>query len=133
MKTPARILLIDDDPAVLELTGELLGLVGHTVTSVTSADAALEMIANGETFDAVITDQSMPGMTGAELILRLRLLVPEMPCLLITGHGENADVEEGITVLRKPYRAAHLAAALADLAPPPDRLAGMRFPTEPQP
>ena len=82
---PVHILLVDDDLGVLELTGEILATAGHRTTQVTSAQAALDLIAAGHRFDVVMTDHSMPGLSGEELILRLRQLVPDTRCLLVSG------------------------------------------------
>lgn len=113
--TAPRILLVDDDPAVLELTGELLGMAGYTVAAETSGSRAIARLDAGEAFDALVTDHSMPGMTGEELILRVRLLAPDLPCLLVTGHGETIELARPIAVLRKPFRAAQIAAAIEAL------------------
>ena len=112
---PVNILLVDDDPAVLELIGELLRQDGHRVTAVASGRAALERVRRGFNFDVVITDQSMPEMTGEELIRTLRDETPRTRCLLVTGFGEAGDLGPGAMLLRKPFRAAQLAAALAAL------------------
>jgi CheY-like chemotaxis protein len=119
MDNRPHILLVDDDPAVLELTGELLDVAGYRVTAENTALHALERIAAGERFAAVVTDHSMPGMSGEELALRLRLLAPQTPCLLVTGHGETVNVAYGIRVMTKPFRAAQLAAVLRELLAPP--------------
>lgn len=110
-----RILLVDDDPDVLELTAELMSLGGYTAVPVAAADAALARLAAGETFAAMVTDQSMPGMSGEDLVRRARALRPEMPCLLITGYGASLETSIEVTVLRKPFRATVLNAALREL------------------
>jgi two-component system, cell cycle sensor histidine kinase and response regulator CckA len=115
MAAPVNILLVDDDHAVLELMGELLRLDGHRVTPVTSGRAALERIRSGGGFDVVITDQSMPGMPGDELIRELRVYAPDVRCLLVTGYGDTGDLAPGTAILRKPFRAAQLSAAVAGL------------------
>lgn len=119
--TKPRILLVDDDLSVLDLTQELLGLSGYAVLAAPGGAAALAHIAAGERFDAVITDHSMPGMSGEELIVRIRALLPTLPCLLMTGHGDmTEDLTIEVNVLRKPFRASELAAAVRGvLAPPP--------------
>ncbi len=115
MTKAAHILLVDDDPSVLELTGELLEMSGYTVVREGTGRAAVERLLAGEAFDALVTDHSMPEMTGEELILRVRLLAPDLPCLLVTGHGDGIDLAEGITMLRKPFRAIQLAGAIEAL------------------
>ena len=110
--TRLRILLVDDDPSVLDLTQELLGMAGYAVEAATGPAAALALLAAGQIFDALVTDHSMPGMSGEELIIRARALNPALPCLLMTGHGEMSDMEIDVAVLRKPFRASELAAAV---------------------
>ena len=110
-----RILLVDDDPSVLELTGELLGMAGYTVVPETTGRAAIDRLEAGETFDALVTDHSMPEMTGEELVLRVRLLAPDLPCLLVTGHGDAIELAQPIKVLRKPFRGTQLASAIETL------------------
>ena len=121
----ARILLVDDDASVLDLPGELLGLAGYVVVCETTGRGAIERLNAGERFDALVTDHSMPEMTGEELVLRVRLLAPELPCLLMTGHGEAIELTQAIKVLRKPFRGAQLAGAiealLAEGPPEPSR------------
>ena len=123
MSGATRVLLVDDDASVLELTGELLAMVGFDVIPERSGRAALERLLAGETFGALVTDHSMPEMTGEELILRVHRLAPELPCLLVTGHGENVELSPGVALLRKPFRASQLAAVLERLLaqPRPDR------------
>ena len=109
----ARILLVDDDPSVLDLTQELLSMAGYEVLAAPGGMAALARMDSGERFDALVTDHSMPGMSGEDLIRRVRERCPDLPCLLMTGHGdmsEELDVE--VSVLRKPFRASELAAAV---------------------
>jgi two-component system, sensor histidine kinase and response regulator len=86
----ARVLIVDDDPGLLQALSEALQLRmrGLTVETVDSASSALERIAASE-FDAIIADIKMPGMDGLELLGRIRELRPETPTLLITGHGEH--------------------------------------------
>ena len=111
----ARILLVDDDPSVLELTGELLDMAGYVVVPERTGHRAIERLNAGEVFDALVTDHSMPEMTGEELILRVRLLAPELRCLLVTGHGDTIELSQAMAVLRKPFRGTQLATAIEAL------------------
>jgi CheY-like chemotaxis protein len=113
--TAFRILLVDDDPNVLELTGALLAKAGYAVATATAAADAFARLAAGERFDVLVTDQSMPSMTGEELILHVRAAWPGLPCLLLTGHADAFESRIDVPVLGKPFRASQLAAALAEL------------------
>ena len=85
-----RILIVDDDPALLEALPEALRLRMSEldVEACDSASAALLRIAD-EDFDAIVTDIKMPGMDGLALLDEIRGLRPDTPTLLITGHGEH--------------------------------------------
>ena len=88
--TPARVLIVDDDPTLLEALSETLALRMNDVSVDTSkaAQPALRRIARTD-YDAIVADIKMPGMDGLELLGRIRELRPDTPTLLITGHGEH--------------------------------------------
>ena len=90
-------------------------MAGYAVTPATSGQAALALINAGKTFDALVTDQSMPGMTGEDLARNARKVLPNLPCLLVTGYGDTVELTMPLPVLRKPFRAAQLAAAVRTL------------------
>src|SRR5438128_1706997 len=86
----ARVLIVDDDPALLQALPEALRLRmgGVTVDTADSAAAALDRIAARD-YDAIVTDIKMPGMDGLELLAEIRTHRPDTPTLMITGHGER--------------------------------------------
>ncbi len=86
----SRILIVDDDPALLAaLSGALkLRLTDVIVETCDSAVTAIQKITHSE-FDAVVTDIKMPGMDGLALLKEIHTLQPELPTLLITGHGQH--------------------------------------------
>jgi two-component system sensor histidine kinase/response regulator len=88
--TPLRVLIVDDDQALLEALPEALRLRmgGVTVETADSAAAALQRIAERE-YDAIVTDIKMPGMDGLALLQEIRNRRPDVPTLIITGHGDN--------------------------------------------
>jgi signal transduction histidine kinase/CheY-like chemotaxis protein len=108
-----RILLVDDEDMVRSGTAEMLRDMGYQVTEASSAAEALEIIRDGASVDCLITDYKMPGMTGAELSLAIRGILPELPIILMTGFA-GADVQDlqNIQRLEKPFRQKHLASAL---------------------
>jgi PAS domain S-box-containing protein len=87
--TNAMILIVDDDPALLQALPEAVSLrvPELTIETADSAAAALERIRQID-YDAIITDIKMPGMDGLALLREIRALRPETPTVLITGHGE---------------------------------------------
>lgn len=113
-----RVLIVDDEHAVGEFMRELLTTWGLEATCVDRGQAALDLVRQEPNrFDVIITDQAMPGMTGLELIARLRAGGSAVPALLYSGHGEDLAVTASLearpsALLRKPIDPAHLAAAL---------------------
>src|SRR2546427_6668997 len=89
--TPAHVLIVDDDPALLQALPEALQLrmSGLTVDTADSAAEALDRIAARD-YNAIVTDIKMPGMDGFALLAEIRALRPDTPTLMITGHGERA-------------------------------------------
>ena len=86
-----RVLIVDDDPALLQALPEALRLRmgGVTVDTADSAAAALDWIAARD-YDAIVSDIKMPGMDGFALLSEIRARRPDTPTLMITGHGEHA-------------------------------------------
>jgi PAS domain S-box-containing protein len=99
-----KILVVDDDTLVATSTTLLLEDVGHEVVVAESGDAALQLLAEGMNIDVLLTDYSMPYMTGLELAEAARLLRPELPIVLATGYAELPEVDSSIIHLRKPFQ-----------------------------
>jgi CheY-like chemotaxis protein len=111
-----KILFVDDDLLIAGSTVALLEDLGHEVTEVHSAEAALRLLDEGLPADLLITDHAMPGMTGAELVREVRQQRPELPILLATGFAEFKGVEvSDVARLAKPYTQAELANQIARL------------------
>src|SRR6267143_3716089 len=93
----ARVLIVDDDPALLQALPEALQLRmdGVTVDVADSAAAALGRIVARD-YDAIVTDIKMPGMDGLALLAEIRTRWPDTPTLLITGHGEHDLVVDAL-------------------------------------
>jgi PAS domain S-box-containing protein len=109
-----RIMLVDDDPAVAEFGREALTHLGYGVRMFSDGAAAWASFAAApEEVDLLMTDQTMPGMTGLELAGRARALRPELPVLLCTGYSsrvsEAALDEAGLRhLLMKPFTIGRL-------------------------
>jgi CheY-like chemotaxis protein len=104
------ILVVDDDPLVLTIAAEMLQDLGHTAVEAISGRQALEILRAGAQADMVITDYSMPGMTGVRLAAELQRLRPRLPVVLATGYAERAEVmDSGLPVIAKPFDQAALA------------------------
>ncbi len=99
-----RILAVDDREEIANYERELLTLLGYQVTSFTSSVAALEVfLAHPDDFDLVITDMSMPKMTGADLAQRILALRKTIPILLCTGFSELINQEKAKSIGIKGY------------------------------
>ena len=102
-----RILVVDDDSEVREVLKDMLSIDGHEVVDCPDGYKALEMLEN-KTFDIVITDLGMPGISGLELAEEVHAKYPHIPIAMITGWGAQLDQHEAIMkgikkVLAKPF------------------------------
>ena len=89
-----RILFVDDEEALVEMGTELLTGLGYKVVSRTSSAHALALLHQEPSrFDLVITDQTMPGMTGIELAREVLAIRPELPIILCTGFSYLVNAE----------------------------------------
>jgi PAS domain S-box-containing protein len=110
-----RILFVDDEPALAELGKQALGALGYQVQSYAdSLEALKRFLADPEDFDLVITDLTMPGMTGAQLAAKILALRPAIPVILTTGYSDILTEEEvkelGVhEYLLKPFGTGRLA------------------------
>ena len=110
-----NVILVDDDPLVLDSTVALLQDMGHTVTSSNSALEALQVFRKGHKFDLIITDQAMPGMTGTELLAVVKSLQPDIISIIATGYVETGSVmaiPADALRLNKPFNQEQLARSL---------------------
>ncbi len=116
-----RILLVDDEPYLIDLGRRLLTRLGYEVEAVQSGQQAIDRIrADPERFDAVLTDLTMPRMTGLELGRHLYALRPDLPVLLTTGYDagisqERLEQSNICLCLPKPYSSADLGRALGQV------------------
>lgn len=112
----AHLTLSDGSPLTIDVTpkGVMLEDLGHEVVEANSGSQALDLISSGQHFDLVISDYSMPGMTGAQLAQAARDIYPALPIVLATGY---ADLPSGTDIdlprLAKPYNQAQLAKEIA--------------------
>jgi len=108
-----RVLVVDDEEPLVRLATETLESLGYAPVGFTSSIAALAAFrAEPARFDAVLTDERMPGMSGSALIREVRGIRDTIPIVLMSGYprldGEAADV-----IVRKPLSARDLAAGIA--------------------
>lgn len=112
-----RLLVIDDDPGVVDYLFDMLHQKGYSVAGFTQTDAALSAIEK-EPFDLVISDVVMPGMRGLELMAAIHAKRPEQLVLLITAFGSIDLAMQSMRAgacdfLTKPFRIEELYSAVA--------------------
>lgn len=114
--TPLRILIVDDDVLILLNSVDMLEDLGYSVTSATSGADALKILRADTRFDLLITDFSMPKISGLQLALAARALLPGLPILLATGYAE-LPVKSDLVLpqLSKPYVQSDLQNAVEEL------------------
>jgi len=110
------LLIVDDDPAVVDLLSDAMREEGYTVVGMTSATAALEELTTGD-FDLVVADVEMPGLRGPDLMAAVHSRRPEQLVLLITAFGSielaTDSLREGACdFLAKPFTIEALAHAV---------------------
>src|SRR6266851_2870349 len=93
MKPAPKILLIEDDPAIVSSLQEILAADGYAVSVTTRGDEGLTL-AQQNSFDVVVTDLKLPGLSGLELILQLHTFKPRLPLILMTAHGTTETAIE---------------------------------------
>ena len=83
---PERILVVDDEPNMLGLFKKVLEKEGYEVVTVSTGEEAVKKLGT-EWFDLLISDLKMPGLSGLELLKRVKSLVPALPCIMLTAYG----------------------------------------------
>ncbi len=115
-----RVLFVDDEEALCDLAEQELGRLGYQVHTMTHPGRALAwMKAYPGAFDVLVTDLTMPGMTGLDLIEQIRTLAPDMPVVLCSGFAETGHLETARAMgvesfLAKPVTTAQLSAAIRE-------------------
>ena len=112
-----RILVVDDEPPIMQLCLKVLARQGHEVEGVTSGDEALARLRSASV-DLLVVDYKMPGLNGLEVIRRARDLRPGLKTVLITGHGTREVVDtatdDGVDgIIVKPFTPDELAQTVA--------------------
>ena len=123
MKT---VLVVDDDPGVLQCLASILERFKYGVIRAETAKAALKAAADGTAFDLAIVDVHLPGMTGLELVRTLKSTRTSLPVIVLTGNGSLETYCAASTLgvdkyVLKPIRARELGQLVAEIlreAPP---------------
>ena len=113
------VLAVDDEPEVLAALEEMLAALGYEPAGFRDSREALAAVrADTARFEAVVSDEVMPGLTGTQLAIELRKLNPGLPILIASGYGgsgfETRALSAGVNrVLKKPYRMSEIGEILA--------------------
>jgi DNA-binding response OmpR family regulator len=116
---PIRLLIVDDEPSLLDLLRRYLERLGFAVDVASTPEAALEQFeADSTKYDCVVTDLKLPGMSGEDMLERMRSLRPGLRALISSG-SPHQPLSRGTAFLQKPYLPAMLAEEL-------ERILGVR-------
>ncbi len=116
-----HILFVDDEIALVKTSKIILERLGYTVTGMTSSEQALDIFnKTPDAFDLLITDKTMPELSGFELVQAMRSQRPDMPMILCTGVSVKSDIEKvqefGINAfILKPFNKQELACTIRDV------------------
>ena len=92
---PARLLIVDDEPAVLEVFHEYLGLQGYSVSTAPSGEEAVRVIPQLLP-DIILTDINLPGLSGLEVMRFAKTVDPEVGVIVVTGHASASNAIEAL-------------------------------------
>lgn len=119
LKSAYKILVVDDEPSVLDFLHRAVSRLGYSVTGAFSGtDAWEKFVANH--FDLVMTDQAMSGMTGEQLAFKIKQAKPNLPIIMLTGFGSIMKAENNVSscidlLLTKPIMIKELDAAISGI------------------
>ena len=113
------VLLVDDEPAVRNLFAFALSREGYHVIEAGNGAEALQVAAQLETIDLVVTDIVMPVMKGPELAARLRERFPTLPFVFVSGYLVSDDLGANAHMLAKPFVRQDLVKKVRDVIGPP--------------
>jgi CheY-like chemotaxis protein len=123
-QSPLRILLVDDDPILLQSLRDTLEGDGHSITAASGGQAGIDAFtaaaAGATPFDVVVTDLGMPYVDGRKVAAKVRAVSPTVPIVMLTGWGQRLVADDEVPphvdrVLNKPPRLAELREILAEL------------------
>lgn len=122
---PSTVLLVDDDPIVLQLESLIFRQAEFKVLEAQGPSEALQLAAANTPIDLLVTDFAMPGMNGLELTQQIRKLHPNIPVLVVSGSIEACcrpdDYPERFALLPKPFNCEDLLKQAAGLLNPASR------------
>jgi two-component system, cell cycle sensor histidine kinase and response regulator CckA len=111
----AAVLVVDDEPMVLDLIARVLRGDGHRVTTAGGATEAVALLDGGACFDLLVTDVSMPGTSGPELAAIVNDRDPRVKVVFVSGYPLDVGPHRAVSFLPKPVRPDELLATVRDL------------------
>ena len=123
-KGSGRVLFVDDEEASTRMMTIMLGKLGYSIQATNSPLQALELFRkNPDRFDLVITDLTMPEMTGIDLADELQSLKPGLPIILMTGYSKDLENVKALrkhgirSFMKKPVKMARISSAIKEVIP----------------
>ena len=113
-----RILVVEDDEAVREVSVEIFRDQGYEVAEAKNGKEAIEQLSSGQSFDLLFTDVVLPGgMRGEEIGSEAKRLQPHIKVIYTSGYSQDALISKGqldqeVTLVKKPYRRSELLEAV---------------------
>jgi two-component system, cell cycle response regulator CpdR len=117
MPAPLKILYVEDNPLVREVTAELLAQEQRQIVACADAEEALKVFRENS-FDIVITDVSLPHMSGIDLARNLLIVKPHLPIIIASGYALEFGLENwgaNVRAIIKPFEGAEIEALISDL------------------
>jgi CheY-like chemotaxis protein len=110
-----RILVVDDNAEVRDITVQMLRQTGYDVAEAGSGRTALDALSRGQVYDLLVIDIAMPGLNGIETVRRAREALPGVRALYITGFAEAGGVDPQVgedPLVKKPFRLSEITDAV---------------------
>jgi CheY-like chemotaxis protein len=117
MPSPLRILYVEDNPVVREVTSELLVQTQRHIVALGTAEEALQEFAE-QAFDVVITDISLPAMSGLDLARKILTIEPKAPIIIASGYFLDLSVTTwgpNVRAIIKPFEGPEIDALIEEL------------------
>ena len=123
MSVPSRILIVEDRDSLRRMLGRALTGEGYQVEAAATGEECIAKIERGETYDLVLTDLKLPGVSGLEVLAAVRTATPALPVVVLTAYGTVATAVEAMKrgasdFLEKPIEIEDLFALVADILGP---------------
>lgn len=121
MSNPMKVLLVDDEEEFVSTLAERLEIRGFVTEVATSGDMAISAVQD-KNFDIVVLDLMMPGIGGLDVMEKIKSMHPDMPIILLTGHGSAKEKMERLEMgaldyLMKPLDIDELILKIGEASP----------------